>query len=159
MLAIPVRQTVGHLRSEFDRLFESALGDLSSRQPVATRRWPVMNLWEDDSAYHIEAEVPGLTKEQVELSLENSMLTIKGEYGQPQPPAGADGQLPRVVFLRLERPIGVFTRSIRLADDVSVDEIAAELQDGVLRIRLPKQEQARPRRISVSTPKEIVSNG
>ena len=131
------------LQSDVNRLFDSLFeGDYSvgNARPYASL-WPALNTWEDGDAAYIEAELPGLTMDDVEVSVLGRELTIGGErrIGEPD---GAS-------WLRRERSSGRFTRTLTLPWDVDADKVEAKLADGILTVRLPKTETAKPRKIKV----------
>jgi HSP20 family protein len=98
---------------------------------------------EDANNLQITMEVPGVRPEDVRISLENNLLTVRGEKKQE-----AEERNQRVH--RYERSYGTFERSFALPNTVDVDRIAANYENGILRISLPKSERARPREIRVS---------
>jgi HSP20 family protein len=131
------------LQSDVDRLFDSMFEDgysAAGARPYASA-WPALNTWEDGDAAYVEAELPGLTMEDIEVSVLGREVTIGGErrIGDPD---GAN-------WLRRERSSGRFTRSLTLPWDVDADKVEAKLADGVLTVRLPKSEAAKPRKIKV----------
>jgi HSP20 family protein len=130
------------LWANFDRLFED-LGQVLPRN-VALVAFPPINVWEDAEAFHIEVEAPGLTQEQVQVSVTNrNRLTIQGE------------RLPEEVgkgrWHRRERGFGRFQRVLELPAPVEADRVEARLENGLLFLTLPKAEEARPRRIAVKS--------
>jgi len=130
------------LRREMDRLWSNVVGD--AVEPPWTglvRGQPAVNLWETGEALFAELEVPGLKNDQLDLSVVGDQLTIKVE----RPDAEQEG----VTYHRRERPVGAFTRVLRLPTPVSPDAVEAELKNGVLTIKLPKAEAVRPRKIEV----------
>ena len=90
-------------------------------------------------------EVPGLKTDQLDLSVVGDQLSIRVE----RPDAAQDG----MTYHRRERPVGSFTRVLQLPVEVEADKVQADLNDGVLTIRLPKAEAAKPRKIQVTTAK------
>jgi HSP20 family protein len=108
----------------------------------AARAFPGINAWENDDAIIVEAELPGFSIEDVEITMTGKDLTISGTRPQTSP----EGK----VFLRRERPTGQFSRTLRLSADIDGSRVAATLENGVLTITLPKAEQGKPRKIQVS---------
>ena len=109
-----------------------------------TSSWlPPCDVFEDKSAVKIVAEIPGVNAEEVKISLENNLLTLRGEKRQQ-----AEEQTERVH--RYERSYGVFERSFSLPTSVDPDKIDAQYAHGVLTITIPKAERARPREIPVT---------
>ncbi|MGH7476286.1 MAG: Hsp20/alpha crystallin family protein [Longimicrobiales bacterium] len=103
---------------------------------------PPVNVREDDDNLYVEVEVPGVTPDDIEISLENGMLRISGEKKQTRTDESGDYHI-------FERRYGRFERSFSLARRFDPDRITARYDDGVLRITLPKTEEARPRRIRI----------
>jgi HSP20 family protein len=108
------------------------------------RNQPAVNLWETPDALHVELEVPGVKTEQLDLSVVGNQLTIKIDRPEPQ----EEG----VTYHRRERPVGSFVRVLELPADVDSTRVEADLQHGVLTIKLPKAEASMPRKIQVNTP-------
>ena len=131
------------LREQFDRQLADVYQWLPgvTTRPFAGRHYPVVNIWDEGSELIAEAELPGLKSENLEITVVGSELTIKGE----RPSTAAEGE----AFHRRERSTGPFTRVLRLPVEVEADRVQAALRDGVLSIRLPKHEAAKPRKIAV----------
>ena len=91
----------------------------------------------------IKAEIPGMSKENIDITVENFTLTIRGEKKTEQ--AVKDDQ-----FHRVERSYGAFTRSFALPHTVDTSKVEAEYKDGVLAIKLPQREEAKPKQIKVN---------
>lgn len=136
-------------RDEMDRLVTHFFGQQpngGSAQPrwgVAATGFPALNVWEDGDTLYAEAEVPGVKSEDIEVSVVGSDLTIRGHRG-PQTQEG-------VSYHRQERPVGEFTRVLRLPAEVDSSKVEASLSNGVLLIKLPKAEAAKPKKIKVAT--------
>ncbi len=101
-----------------------------------------MNAWEEGDCLYVEAEVPGLKSENLEIGVVGNELTIRGHRGE-QPREG-------VAYHRQERAVGEFNRALRLPIDVDSAKVEATLTDGVLTIKLPKAESAKPRKIKIN---------
>jgi len=132
--------------TSFDRavslhdLLESAF--LSNGSSVFdSRRGPALDVHEDTENVTISLDVPGLKKEDFEISLHDGELTISGE----RKAESREGET-----LRNERFYGRFSRTVSLASPVKADGVAASYTDGILKVTLPKSEEAKPRRIAVS---------
>ena len=105
-----------------------------------------VDIREEDDAFFVDAEVPGLTADDVNIDVEKNVLTIRGERNvQKEETEGT--------YRRVERQYGSFTRSFTLPETVDADSISADLKDGVLALRLPKKEAPTPRSISVNASK------
>lgn len=106
------------------------------------RHFPALNLYDADDRYVVTIEVPGLTTDQIELSLTGGMLTVRGERTPPQ--HVGDEQ-----YRRQERPFGSWSRTLALPSRIDGERVTATLAQGILTIELPKAEDARPRQIAV----------
>jgi HSP20 family protein len=131
-------------RTEMDRLLSGFLGDVADGAwsgPV--RGQPAVNVWEKDDALMVEMELPGVKSDQVDISVAGGELLVK--VNRPQ--LDQEG----VTYHRRERPVGSFTRVVRLPAEMDTGRVEAELRDGVLTIKLPKAESAKPRKIHVTS--------
>jgi HSP20 family protein len=138
------RSSLQQLRSDVDRLVSGFLGSLPEVPwPGAGRSQPAVNIWEEPDALMAELEVPGVKPEEVEISVVGGELSLKIDRPEVQEQG--------VTYHRRERPVGTFTRVLRLPTDVDADRVEAELRDGVLTVRLPKAESAKPRKIKVAS--------
>jgi len=137
----PVWNQLNQLQSEMNHLFDR-WGDDSRRLLGLTGAYPPLNVWEDADALHVEAELPGLNLNDLEIYVTGgNQLTIKGERKPSVPEQG--------VWHREERPAGVFSRSLTLPFSVDADKVEARFENGVLRVKLPKHESSKPRKINV----------
>jgi HSP20 family protein len=109
---------------------------------ITSAWYPAVDVFEDKDAVKLVAELPGVKPDDVKLSLENNLLTIRGEKKQE-----AEERSERVH--RYERSYGSFERAFVLPSTVDGDKISAEYRDGVLTVTVPKAERARPREIPV----------
>jgi HSP20 family protein len=129
------------LRGELDRLFDSSFAP-AFRTPGSSNRWtPALDVYQDKDQFTVVAELPGLKKEDIELSLHDGVLTISGERKQEK--KGEEGY-------KNERFFGRFQRSVTLPSSVDGDKVRATYQDGILKVVLPKAEEAKPKQIEVS---------
>lgn len=126
------------LRRELDRLWDGA--SLTRSPLAAVGGYPALNVWDNGDALCVEAEVPGVRKEDLEIFAVGNELTVKGRRQAPE---------GKVAYQRQERGTGAFTRVVTLACEVDPDRVEAVLDNGVLTIRLPKAEAAKPRQIAV----------
>ena len=101
---------------------------------------PAADLWHTEHAYVIEVDLPGLSKDDIEVSVENNLLTISGGKMADE---GREYDLA-------ERPYGHFVRSFALSDQVDAANVQAHFENGVLRLELPRSESGKPRRIAVN---------
>ncbi len=136
----PLWEEIATFEQEIDRMFS----DFLSNDGVAGEGYaPAINIVEKDDEFVVVAEMPGVQKDDVKLSLENDVLTISGTRKQNGLPENAH-------WLRNEIRRGEFTRSITLPAGVKVDGITAELQNGLLHILLPKADEVKPRTIKIN---------
>ncbi len=103
---------------------------------------PKVDIYETDSSYVLNAELPGLTKEDISIDINDSTLTLKGERKFEE-------KVEKDNYVRVERSYGSFSRSFVLSDDVAPDGITANYKEGVLEVTLPKKEEAKPKDIKV----------
>jgi HSP20 family protein len=138
--------------SEVDRLAQSLAGRRGHRfAPLGTKGdsegaqpWrPAVDIHEDGERFWLFTDLPGLDQNDVEISIEKNVLSVRGERKAAQP-QGANTTLS-------ERAVGRFTRSFTLPELVDVDRVTAEMKSGVLTVTLPKKAEAKPRQIKVAT--------
>jgi HSP20 family protein len=135
----PLRE-MNSLQSEMNRLFNTAF----DRPSAGTRQWlPAMDLHETDEHFVLRADLPGLAEEDVSIELEDNVLTLSGER-KPDEEERGDG------FHRVERAFGAFSRSLTLPQGIDPESVSAGFARGVLEVRIPKPEQRKPRKISIS---------
>lgn len=134
----PFREMLSLQRS-LDRLMENALGD----QDWSATEWGLaLDVIEEEDDYIVKASVPGIDPEDLEITFNNGMLTIRGEVKDERETTKGEYQLR-------ERRFGSFSRSISLPTSIKSDDIAATYENGVLKLTLPKTEEVKPRRIPV----------
>jgi len=115
----------------------------SKDEALAVAEWaPVVDIVEDDNEYLIKAELPEVKKEDVKVTVQDDVLTISGERMFEKEEKGRK-------YHRMERAYGSFARSFTLPEDADGEKVAAEFKDGVLKVHLPKSEQAKPKSIEV----------
>jgi len=130
------------LRDEIDRLFDAPLAELARTSQILSGWTPAMDLYEDKDNLYLRAELPGMRKEDIDLSLHEGSLSISGER-KP------DESFKDAEVYRAERFFGRFQRTITLPAPVAVDKVKAQYKDGVLTVTLPKAEEAKPKQIDV----------
>ncbi|MGB5265388.1 MAG: Hsp20/alpha crystallin family protein [Polyangiales bacterium] len=124
---------------EMNRLHDHFLGG----RGLAKQAFQIaVDIREEADAFYVDAEVPGLTADEVKVDVENKVLTLSGERK-------VEKEETEGSYRRVERQYGSFTRSFSLPETVDADHISADLKDGVLELRLPKKEAPTPRKISV----------
>jgi HSP20 family protein len=137
------------VRSRLDRMFNQMLGDFwggaAPGYEPANRAWlPAVDVRETQEALLFDVELPGLTKENIDITVENNILTISGERKFEKETTEKEGE-----YHRLERSFGHFSRSFTLPTGVRTDKIDAKFEHGILNIVLPKQEGAKPKKIAI----------
>jgi|Tabmets5t2r1_1033131.scaffolds.fasta_scaffold03383_5 HSP20 family protein len=133
------------IQDEMNQLFGRAVGQGQGRGQgqVTERLWaPALDISERKDAYVVTVEVPGVKADDLDITLEDGLLTIKGERHFTQ-------ESTEQQFHRVERRYGSFRRSITLPSQVQADRIEASFEDGVLEVVVPKAEEAKPKKISV----------
>ena len=104
---------------------------------------PAVDIYEQDGNIVLKAELPGVDSKDTELRVENNVLTLRGQRK-------FDHEVKKENYHRVERAYGAFTRSFTLPTVVDTENIKAEYKDGVLRVVLPKREEAKPKQISIN---------
>ena len=122
----------------FDRLLESLWTPLSISQ--RSLAYPPLNISEDEESIYVQCEIPGMDIGDLDLTLTDSSLVIKGER-----------KAERGKYYRQERPTGVFQRVVNISGGVSRDKVTATMRDGLLEVVLPKSDESKPKKISIMT--------
>ena len=130
-----------HVSRVFGETFCPCVGDTEAKAKGAWH--PAVDIFETEQEIILKAETPGLTKEQVNVEVDEGTLHLKGERK-------FEKDVNEETFHRIERVYGGFQRSFVLPESVDTDKVYAELKDGILEIRLGKREQAKPKHIQVS---------
>ncbi len=130
---------IERIRREFDRLLE----ELVPREEAERVFAPVVDVYETDKELVVKAELPGVKKEHVEVSIRDNALHIRGEKKEEK-------EEKTEAYHRVERVYGRFERVLPLPADVKVEEAKAEFKDGVLEIRIPKAEGAKEKKIEIA---------
>jgi HSP20 family protein len=129
------------LQREVGRLIVS-LDPFQSRRRV--HAYPPLNVYDAGDRYLLSAQLPGMTPADIELTITGETITIRGERKRTE--GAADDS-----YRRQERPMGRWVRTITLPDRVESTQVGASFSDGILTVSIPKSEDARPRRITVTT--------
>jgi HSP20 family protein len=127
------------LRDEMNRLFSRAVGEGSGGSAWT----PAVDIFETDNAIVLKAELPGLRTEDIDIEVDENVLTLRGERR-------FDDKVDEGRYYRLERAYGHFQRSLTLPQGVKADEISASFENGVLTVRVPKADAVKPRKIAVA---------
>ncbi len=136
----PLREIIS-LREDMDRLFNTFFGKHMTEE-IEGIWMPVIDIEEDNENFVVKAELPGLKREDVKISVRGNLLTISGERKQEE-------ETKNKTYHRVERSYGKFSRTISLPSEVDVNKIKAVYKDGVLIITLPKPETLKPKEIEV----------
>ena len=131
----------GSLRSVFNDLFDG--NDHSEMQPNKSKWYPAVDVLESKDSYLVRAELPGMKKEDIKVEVKDGTLVLTGESKSEKPAEGVE-------YRHVERVASKFWRSLSLPDTVKQDGIVATYKDGILEIRVPKAEEAKPRQIEIS---------
>jgi HSP20 family protein len=130
-------------REPLSRLFESFFNDMQGEE-VSNRGWvPPVDIQETEEGYRLQAELPGLTKEDIQITLENNVLRLTGERK-------FEREARKESFHRIERTYGSFSRAFALPNQVNAEGVQASFENGILTLMVPKAEQAKPRKIAIS---------
>ena len=126
------------LQQDMNRLF----GDLNVNQTRKTSSFPAINIWAAEESARVTAEIPGVSKDDLEINVTGDTLTLSGVRSQDDLPEGAR-------YHRQERRFGEFSRSIQLPYTVDVNKVKAVFKNGVLSVDLPRVEAEKPKKITV----------
>ena len=141
----------GNPETQLNRLFSDLFGRASQEQNLTT--WaPAVDIYEGEQELVVKADLPDVKPEDLDIRVENNILTIRGErkFEKVGRPAAAGETADEKNYLRVERAYGSFARSFSLANTVNTEAIKADYKDGVLTLRVPKREEAKPKQIKVS---------
>jgi HSP20 family protein len=142
-MALSVFDDILNLEREIGGLFQGfTSGGVPGRILHSQDQYPLMNVYDSKEEFVIVAELPGVKKEDIRLTVDNGLLTISGERKTHATPEKAE-------WLRNEIQTGNFSRVIGLPRQVNAGGISAELANGILRVVLPKAEEAKPREVKI----------
>lgn len=151
-MALITRRTPGMLRRRdrwpFGRLFEDMLEGFDEDFQRLPQWWgdgrfvPHIDVSEDEESVMLTAELPGMTKDDLEVTIEDGMLIMRGEKREEEVKEGA-------TWRRTERHYGHFERRVRVPEHVDTEKIEATYKDGVLKLRMPKTEVVKPKEIPI----------
>lgn len=131
------------LQDELDRLFDSPWGELARTAPLLNAWTPALDVEEDKDNFIVRAELPGMKREEITVTIHDGLLSITGERK-------VEEKTEATATHRRERFYGRFERTVTLPAHVAADKVKAQYKDGVLNITLPKTEEAKPKQIDVS---------
>jgi HSP20 family protein len=143
-----VRREPAPLQTELNRLFYSLFDTPThparGRGASPLHRWiPAVDLVENDDHYTLRADLPGLSQDDVNVELDGNVLTVSGERK-------SEREERRQGYYRLERASGSFSRSLRVPDGVDANAITANFENGVLEVKVPKPEHAKPQKVAIT---------
>jgi len=132
------------IQDEMNKIFNSSLIKLSSRDVgLLEGSWsPAVDIYDSKDSILVKADIPGMKKEEIDVSVHNDCLIIKGEKKQEK-------EIKEKDFVRTERFYGSFNRTIRLPAEVDAEKVNATYKNGVLELVLPKKEDAKPKQIKI----------
>ena len=127
------------IEGQFNRLF----GELARDYDLFDRGWaPAVDVKENEQEYTLEADLPGMKKEEIDITVVDNVVTLKGERKHESETKEKD-------YHRVERRYGSFERTFEIPGGFDADKIAAHFDNGVLRVTLPKREESKPKQIEV----------
>jgi HSP20 family protein len=133
------------LQERMNRLFDESFRGITRHEDdwsIGGSWAPAVDIYEKDGNIVLKAELPGVEAKNVDVRVENNVLTLRGERK-------LEDEVKKENYHRVERSYGAFTRSFTLPSVVDTEKIKGEFKDGVLKVTLPKKEEARPRQIEV----------
>lgn len=134
---------VNQLHNEINRVFGAGMARGDEDASAVAADWiPAVDIREDEDRYVLHADLPGVDPDAIDITLENGMLTIRGERTN-------EAEQRTHAFRRIERTTGRFFRRFSLPDSADADRVTATGRHGVLEISIPKHEKVQPRRITV----------
>ncbi|HKV40469.1 MAG TPA: Hsp20/alpha crystallin family protein [Blastocatellia bacterium] len=137
----PFRE-LSELQHGFNRAFSEAFG-LTGDGAAAVGAWtPTVDIFEDENRFVIKLELPEVNREDVKVAVDKNLLTVSGERR-------LENEEKRDSYHRIERSYGQFFRSFSLSPNANLEAIGAEFKDGVLKLSVPKKEEAKPRQIQI----------
>lgn len=131
------------LQEQMNRLFEDTLFRGRTDDSALTTWAPPVDIYETENELVVKADLPDVNEKDLDVRVENNILTIRGERKFEQTVSEDN-------YLRIERAYGSFSRSFSLANTVNTEAIKAEYRNGVLTVRVPKREEAKPKQIKVA---------
>jgi HSP20 family protein len=138
------------IQDRMNRIFEEAFrGNRTASEDdwALGGSWaPAVDIFEKDGSIVLKAELPGIDPKDVDVRVENNVLTLRGERK-------FENEVKREQYHRVERAYGTFTRSFTLPNVVDTEKIKAEFKDGLLQVSLPQKEEAKPKQISIAVGK------
>lgn len=138
----PTRGILG-LQDEVNRMFDEFFGRVPAQVETEDSIWsPSVDMSEDNNSVIVEAEIPGMSKDDIKVNIQEDTIILKGEKKQEKEEKEAN-------YHRIERSYGAFVRSFTLPAPVQSDKVKATYKNGILKITLPKTEEVKPKEISI----------
>jgi HSP20 family protein len=138
----PLRDLLS-IQDRMNRLFEQSLSRSRAEEGIAASTWsPAVDIYETPETIVMKAELPGLSREDIEIHVRDNTLTLRGERRFAK-------DVQQESYLRIERAYGAFQRSFTLPAIIQQDKIRAVFRDGVLELTLPKAEEAKPKKVAI----------
>jgi HSP20 family protein len=131
------------MHNKINRLFGDTFSDMEREQDSFSSWYPATDIFETKDDYVFKLEVPGLSKDEIQVELNNNTLSIKGEKKEEK-------KLKKEDYHRIESFTGSFSRSYSLPKNVDAKNIKANMKDGILELRVAKAEETKPKAISIS---------
>ncbi len=140
------------LRERMNVLFGDVYSSPGKEKDLVTSAWnPSVDIYEHNGNLVLTAEIPGVDEDDIEVKLEDSTLTIKGERKY-------ENEVKEENYHRVERSYGSFSRSFSLPQNIDQDKIKAESENGILKITMPKKAELKPKKVKVLKPKSETKN-
>jgi HSP20 family protein len=132
------------LQERMNRLFDETLRSQVGEEEAPSASWaPVVDIYETEFAIVVKADLPEVSKADIDIKVENNVLTMRGERKLSE-------EIKKEDYFRMERQYGIFKRSLSLPGDIDHKGIKASHEDGVLTIEIPKQSDSKPRQIKIT---------
>ena len=131
------------LRDEIDRLFEAPLAEFARTSQILSGWTPALDVYEDKDNLYVRAELPGMKREDINLTLHDGSLSVSGQRK-------SEDKFKDSEVYRSERFFGRFQRTVTLPAPVEAEKVKAQYKDGILTVTLPKAEEAKPKQIDVN---------
>ncbi len=140
------------LRERMNRLFEEAYSSRGEEKDLVASTWnPSVDIYETENELVMKAELPGIDENDIELKIEDSTLTLKGDRK-------FEKETKEENYHRIERAYGSFYRSFTLPRNIDQDKIKAESENGILKVTLPKKAELKPKNVKILKPKSASKN-
>ncbi len=142
MRRVPGRNIL-NIKNEIDRIYDEVFGEGRENEESLGRFIPAVNIEETDQDFLLTMELPGLEKQDVKITFQDGKLHISGDKQE-------DDDMNKRNFLKYERDFGKFHRVFAFPADIKLDQIEASMEKGLLQVRLPKAEEAKPEEIKIN---------